>query len=134
MTQNEIWDFWKYFIWMAVTNCASTWNIIHFFVFFMVSEVFKIENSPKMAIFDLKWPIFDQKWNPRFSKIFVSERQGQTVPVSSTSMSFLWYLRSSKVKIVQNGYFWPKMSHFWPKRNFQKYRDLDGSENLCQYP
>ena len=91
-------------IWTAGTNCASTRSIIQFYVFFMVSEVFKSESSPKLAIFDLKWAIFDQKWNPRFSKIFVSERQGQTVPVpevSSTSMSFLWYLRSSKVKIVQ---------------------------------
>ena len=49
-------------------------NIIHFYVFLMVPGVFNSENSLKMAIFDLKWAIFDQKLNPRFSKIFVSKR------------------------------------------------------------
>ena len=113
--------------WTAGTNCASTRSIIHFYVFFMVSEVFKSENSPKMAIFDLKWAIFDQNWNPRFSKIFASERQRQTVlvpVVSSTYISFLWYLRSLKVKIVQNGYFWPKIGHFWPKMKSKIFKNI----------
>ena len=41
----------------------------------LVPEVFKPENSLIMAIFYLKWSIFDHKCNPRFSKIFLSERE-----------------------------------------------------------
>ena len=106
---------------------------------FIVPEVFKSENRPKMAIFDLKRAIFDQKWNPRFSKIFLSKRQWQTVPVpvvSSTSMYFLWYLRSSKVKIVQKWLFLTWNGPFLTKneiRDFRKYLYLNGRDKLCQY-
>ena len=39
----------------------ETRSNIHFSVFVIVPEVFKLENSPKMVIFDLKCDIFDQK-------------------------------------------------------------------------
>ena len=117
-------------IWTAVKNCASTCSIIHFYVFLMVPEVFKGENSLKMAIFDLKW-------NPRFSIYFYlnSTKNGHFWPkmcyfwqkmkseifekylylkgrkncTSTNSIihfyAYLWYLGSSKVKIVRKWLF-----------------------------
>ena len=41
---------------MAAKNGASTRIILHFYVFFIVPEVFKHENGPKMAIFTLNGP------------------------------------------------------------------------------
>ena len=52
-------------IWMATKKCASTRSIIHFYVFLMVPEVFKSENSPKMGLF---WPKVKSKI---FKNIFI---------------------------------------------------------------
>ena len=52
---------WSKMHFLVKKNYASTRSIIHFYVFVKAPEVFEDENSPKMAIFDLKWAIFDQK-------------------------------------------------------------------------
>ena len=94
---------------------------------FMVPRVFKSENSPKMAIFDLECAIFDQKWNPRLLKIFSSERQQKTVPVlivSSTSMLIFGTCGLQKWKLSENGYFWPKMCHFWIKMKSETFKNI----------
>ena len=62
-------------IWMAAKNGASTRIILYFSVFLIGPEVFKHKNSPRMAIFDLKWAIVDQKWHPRFLQILLYEWQ-----------------------------------------------------------
>ena len=110
LTKTDIQDFCKYFYMNGSKKlCQYLWYHPLLCLFDGTRCLQKLKYSengyfwPKMNHF---WP----KMKSVIYKIFVSEWQQKTVPVlvlSSSSPSFLLYLRSSNMKIVRKWLFWP---------------------------
>ena len=80
-------------IWTAAKNCASSRSIIHFYVFVMVPEVLKNEQSPKMGIFNLKWAILDPKKIQGYQQYFYLNGTKKCDSICSTIHSYVFMMR-----------------------------------------